>query len=53
MRSFEVAAMGACMLAEYTEEHRGILGDVPQVPLADRPDRFKFDLTVFLVVHFG
>jgi spore maturation protein CgeB len=27
MRSFEVAAMGACMLAEYTEEHQQILGD--------------------------
>jgi spore maturation protein CgeB len=27
MRTFEVAAMGACMLAEYTDEHRAILGE--------------------------
>jgi spore maturation protein CgeB len=27
MRTFEVAAMGACMLAELTEEHRQILGE--------------------------
>jgi spore maturation protein CgeB len=26
MRTFELAAMGACILAEYTEEHRDILG---------------------------
>jgi len=26
MRTFEVAAMGACMLAEYTKEHEEILG---------------------------
>ncbi len=33
--------------------HRGILGDVPQVPRIDRDDRFKFDVSVFLVIHFG
>jgi spore maturation protein CgeB len=27
MRTFEVAAMGACVLAEYTDEQRDILGD--------------------------
>jgi spore maturation protein CgeB len=27
MRTFEVAATGACMLAEYTQEHRQILGE--------------------------
>ena len=27
MRSFELPAMGACMLTEYTEEHREIFGD--------------------------
>jgi spore maturation protein CgeB len=27
MRTFEFAAMGGCMLAEYTEEHREILGE--------------------------
>ena len=27
MRTFEVAAMGGCMLAEYTDEHREILGE--------------------------
>ena len=27
MRTFEIAAMGACVLAEYTEEHRQILGE--------------------------
>jgi len=27
MRSFELAAMGACVLAEYTDEHREILGE--------------------------
>jgi spore maturation protein CgeB len=27
MRTFELAAMGACMLAEYSDEHRQILGD--------------------------
>jgi spore maturation protein CgeB len=26
MRTFELAAMGACVLAEYTDEHRDILG---------------------------
>ena len=27
MRTFEASAMGACMLTEYTEEHRQILGE--------------------------
>jgi len=32
--------------------HRNLL-HVPEVPLVDRDDRFKFDLSLFLVVHFG
>jgi hypothetical protein len=32
--------------------HRGILGDVPQVPKLERADRFKFDVSVFIVIHF-
>jgi hypothetical protein len=31
--------------------HQGIL-EGPQVPILDRSDRFKFDLSVFLIVHF-
>jgi hypothetical protein len=33
--------------------HQGLLGDVPQVPVLERGDRFKVDLSVFLVIHFG
>jgi spore maturation protein CgeB len=51
MRSFEVAAMGACMLAEYTEEHRSILGDDGQAVVYFRSPHQMIERVRWLLAH--
>jgi spore maturation protein CgeB len=51
MRTFEVAAMGACMLAEYTEEHREILGEDGDAVVYFRTPDEMVDRLRWLVSH--
>jgi spore maturation protein CgeB len=51
MRSFEVAAMGACMLAEYTEEHRKILGDDGEAVVYFRSSAQMLERLQWLLAH--
>lgn len=51
MRTFEVAAMGACMLAEYTDEHREILGGDGETVVYFRSPEQMIDRLRWLLRH--
>jgi hypothetical protein len=51
MRTFELAAMGACMLAEYTEEHREILGEDAESVIYFRSPQEMVDRLHWLLAH--
>jgi spore maturation protein CgeB len=51
MRSFEFAAMGACMLAEYTDEHLEILGDDGDAVVYFRSPAEMIDRLQWLLAH--
>ncbi len=51
MRTFELAAMGACMLAEYTEEHREILGNDGEAVVYFKSPQQMLDRLHWLLAH--
>ncbi len=51
MRTFEVAAMRGCMLAEYTDEHREILGDDGETVVYFRSPEQMIDRLRWLLEH--
>jgi spore maturation protein CgeB len=51
MRTFEVAAMAGCMLAEYTEEHREILGEDGEAAMYFRSPGEMVDRLRWLLAH--
>jgi spore maturation protein CgeB len=51
MRTFELAAMGVCMLAEYTEEHREILGNDLETVVYFRSPAEMVDRLKWLLDH--
>src|SRR5207237_781039 len=51
MRTFEVAAMGASMLVEYTEEHREILGEDGEAVVYFRTPAQMIDRVRWLLHH--
>lgn len=51
MRTFEVAAMGGCMLVEDTMEHRDLFGDEGDAVLYFADEREMLDKTKWLVVN--
>jgi spore maturation protein CgeB len=51
MRTFELAAMGACVLAEYTEEHREILGEDGDAVVYFRSPAEMLDRARWLLAH--
>ena len=51
MRTFEVAAMGACMLVEYTDEHRQILGEDGEAVVYFRSSEEMVDRLRWLLSH--
>jgi spore maturation protein CgeB len=53
MRTFELGAMGACMLAEDSEEHRQILGSDGESVLYFRSEEEMIDRMHWLVEHEG
>jgi spore maturation protein CgeB len=51
MRTFELAAMGACILAEYTDEHREILGEDADAVMYFRSRGEMVDRLRWLLAH--
>jgi spore maturation protein CgeB len=51
MRTFELAAMRACVLAEYSEEHRQILGEDGEAVVYFRSPAEMLDRTRWLLAH--
>jgi len=51
MRTFEVAAMGSCVLAEYTDEHREILGADGEAVVYFRTQQEMIDRLRWLLDH--
>lgn len=51
MRTFEIAAMGGCMLAEDTEEHREILGADGECAMFFRNEREMVEKAKWLLGH--
>jgi spore maturation protein CgeB len=51
MRTFEVAAMGSCVLAEYTDEHREILGEDGDAVVYFRSQAEMLDRLRWLLDH--